>query len=172
MNSAHSSQGIGLIFMKKHFTAVAILLAITSCLLFFKYKEEKTEFKSTTVTLSLKDYLLNSFLAELPDINKKLPYVIDDKTILLNVEYKDEKIIHLYELKKYQKNKFSEDKILQKMALVLKEQACFDPIRKNMLAAGIDFLNVYRDSAGQLAFEISINQSDCNDIHSASRVSS
>lgn len=58
------------------------------------------------------------------------------------------------------------------MALVLKEQACFDPIRKNMLAAGIDFLNVYRDSAGQLAFEISINQSDCNDIHSASRVSS
>lgn len=101
MNSAHSSQGIGLIFMKKHFTAVAILLAISSCLLFFKYKEEKTEFKSTTVTLSLKDYLLNSFLAELPDINKKLPYVIDDKTILLNVEYKDEKIIHLYELKKY-----------------------------------------------------------------------
>ncbi len=172
MNSTHSSQGSCLILMKKQFAIAAIVLAVTSCLLFFNYKAETPESKSKTLTLSLKDYLLSSFLAELPEINNKLPHALDDNTVLLHIEYKNEKIIHLYELSRYKKNRAVEVKLFQTLVPELKERACADPIRQNMLAAGIDFLSVYRDSAGQMVFEIEINQSSCQDVNSTSQKSS
>lgn len=172
MNSTHSSQVIGPILMKKHLATVAIVLAITSCLLFFTYKVKTPESNSKTLTLNLKDYLLSSFLAELPEINNKLPYAVDDNTVLLHIEYKNGKIIHLYELSKYKKNKDVEVKLFQTLVSELKERACADPIRENMLAAGIDFLSIYRDSAGQLVFEIETNQSSCQDVNSTLQKSS
>jgi hypothetical protein len=172
MNSNHSSQGISLTLMKKYFAIVAAFLAATSCLLFFTEKAKIAESKSQTLTLSLRDYLLRSFLAELPDINKKLPYAIDDNTVLLRIEYKDEKIIHLYELPKFRKNKDSESKLPTTLGSALKRQACADPIRQNMLKAGIDFLSIYQDSAGQQIFEIPIDQSSCSDTTPTSQKSS
>lgn len=158
--------------MKKYFGIVALILAAASCFLFFTYEAKTSESKSQTLTLSLRDYLLSSFLAELPDINKKLPYAIDNSTVLLSIEYKNEKIIHLYELPKYRKNKDSEAKLPQILGIALKRQACADPIRQNMLAAGIDFLSVYQDSAGQQIFEIPLDQSSCSDTNPTSQKSS
>jgi|688.fasta_scaffold701308_2 hypothetical protein len=157
--------------MKKHSAIVALILAAASSLLFFAYKANTSESKSQTLTLSLRDYLLSSFLDELPDINQKLPYAIDDSTVLLRIEYKNEKIIHLYELPKYRKNKDSEEKLSQTWGTALKRQACADTIRQNMLAAGINFLSVYQDSAGQQILEIEINQSSCSDMNLTSQKS-
>lgn len=147
--------------MKKYLLSAGIILAVTSCLWFYGFREKSPENPSKTLTIPLKDYLLSSFLAELPVLNKKLPYKLDETTVLMSIEYKNEKIIHVYELPKYKKNKGSEGNFFQSLIPFLKEQACFDPARQNMLAAGIDFLSMYRDSAGQLIFEIPINQSSC-----------
>lgn len=162
------SQGINPTSMKKIFVLVVLIFLAGSIL--FLFKQRVGPKNQEVLSLSVRDYLLSSFLAELPDINKKLPYAVDDKTILKHIEYKEGKIIQLYELNKYQKNSELENNISQSLIPALKKQACADPVRQNMLAAGIDFSSIYRDAAGQLIFEITFNKTSCSEIDAISKI--
>lgn len=163
-----SSQDINPTSMRKIFVFVTLTLLAGSIL--FLFKQRVGPKNQEVLSLSVRDYLLSSFLAELPDINKKLPYAVDDKTILKHIEYKEGKIIQSYELNKYQKNSESERNISQSLIPALKKQACADPVRQNMLTAGIDFSSIYRDAAGQLIFEITFNQASCSEVDATSQI--
>lgn len=166
-----SSQIISLILMKKKFTFIALFIFVGLFLFLLISQQKAPEKNEDVLSLSVKDYLLSNFLAELPDINKKLPYAIDNNTMLKFIEYKDGKVIQSYELIKYKKINDSEEKFFQSLIPALKKQACIDPIRQKMLAAGIEFSSIYSDTTGQVVFEITFNESSCSEINPTSQKS-
>jgi hypothetical protein len=58
-------------------------VALIFCAVFIFYFFGKKEESSKEVYIGLRDYILEGFLVELPEINKKLPYKIDKETTLI-----------------------------------------------------------------------------------------
>ena len=112
--------------------------------------------------MSVRDYVLQSFLLELPDINKKLPYNIDDDTSLLNIDFKDNKVLFKYSLIKYKSNPETDQKIKDSILTSLKKQACEDEAKKRFIDSDIELINSYQDSNGILIFEFLTNKSNCS----------
>lgn len=89
--------------------------------------------------MTLSDYIINSFVAELPEINARLPYKIDPQTTLLSVEYSDFKITTRYELNDITKNYLitNENK--------LKIKNCKNDTKNKLLEANVEFIDKYQN---------------------------
>ena len=121
---------------------------------FFNKKDDKKK----EVIISLKDYILSSFLAELPEINKNLPHKIDGETTLLSIKFENNKVLSVYELN----SKSVSREFLEKIRLAIQKQVCDDEVKRKLLDVDIDFLNRYQNSTVDLKFEIPINRSICS----------
>jgi DNA-directed RNA polymerase subunit L len=130
---------------------------LTGSIYFFTSKKEES---SKEVIVSLEDYVLGNFLNELPEINKKLPHIIDNQTTLLSIKYDSGKIISIYELVAY---KISRE-FLDKIKPSIKNQACDDGMKKNLLAVDVELLDRYQNSTGDILFEIALSKSICSEL--------
>jgi len=134
---------------------IAFVVLFSGLLLAFPLKKKEKSDKEIIITM--KEYVLGSFLNELPEINKKLPNKIDNYTTLTLIKYDDEKIIRVYELAS---NAISID-VIDKIKPLLKKQACKDEMRRNLLDVGIDLLDKYKTPTGDILFEVKINKTEC-----------
>jgi len=140
--------------LKFYLCIVFLFLAIV--LFYIKKSNEAKE----EVLISIKDYLLSSFISELPAINKNLPYKIDNETTLISISYEDEKILSIYELSKFEnRNDFT-----NKVEPILKRQSCEDETKKKLLDVDINFLNRYQNPSGFVIFELFLSRSICSKI--------
>lgn len=148
--------------MNKYLKYTLTALIISAGIIAITIKSKNTEESSKTLTMSVRDYVLQSFLLELPDINKKLPYNIDDDTSLLNIDFKDNKVLFKYSLIKYKSNPETDQKIKDSILTSLKKQACEDEAKKRFIDSDIELINSYQDSNGILIFEFLTNKSNCS----------
>jgi hypothetical protein len=146
----------------------SIKLILTASLLFiglagivFSYIQKKDDTQNETHTISIRDYLLNSFLNELPSINNKLPFQIDANTVLLSIEYIDSKIVSRYELKNFQTVSKFDAEYIKQLTYKLRQQECLDDVKKRLIDTDIEFLSKYQDSRGSEVFEVIFNKSIC-----------
>jgi myo-inositol-1-phosphate synthase len=120
----------------------------------FSSRKEKS---GSEIVITMREYVLGSFLNELSEINKKLPNKIDGYTTLNIIKYEDKKIVSIYELAS---NDISVD-LLEKIKPLIKKQACKDEMKKNLLEVDIDFLDRYQNPTGDILFEVTISKSEC-----------
>lgn len=113
------------------------------------------------VAMTLREYLVSSFVSELPDINKNLPHKIDDKTTLLSIKYFNGKVISQYELSDLTDNANSVNDFSDQLKSILRRQTCMDEVKKKLLEVDVEFIEKYQDSKGLTAFEVTANKSDC-----------
>jgi hypothetical protein len=113
------------------------------------------------VVMTLRDYLVSSFLAELPEINKNLPSKIDENTTLLSIDYSNGSVISRYELNGFIGDPHSIKNFGDRLGPVLKKQTCLDELKSKLLKVDVEFLGKYQDSKGSVLFEISVKNSDC-----------
>jgi len=111
--------------------------------------------------MTLREYLVSSFVSELPDINKNLPHKIDDKTTLLSIKYFNGKVISQYELSDLTDNANSVNDFSDQLKSILRRQTCMDEVKKKLLEVDVEFIEKYQDSKGLTAFEVTANKSDC-----------
>ena len=133
--------------------SVILLVLIGSFYFFYKKNPSKEE-----VVISLRDYLLSSFISELPDINNKLPFKIDNKTTLLSISYYNNNIVSVYELTKFD----SDLKSIEKIKSILLKQVCDDDTKKKLLDVDVDFLNRYQNRSGDIIFEVLLTREICS----------
>lgn len=110
------------------------------------------------VIVSLRDYILSSFLTELPEINKNLPHRIDKSTTLVSIKFENNKILSTYELTS---NNISRQ-AFEKIELAIKNQTCEDEIKSKLLDVDVDFLNRYQNPNGDLIFEVLVSRTTCS----------
>ena len=133
--------------------SVILLVLIGSFYFFYKKNPSKEE-----VVISLRDYLLSSFISELPDINNKLPFKIDNKTTLLSISYYNNNIVSVYELTKFD----SDLKSIEKIKSILLKQVFDDDTKKKLLDVDVDFLNRYQNRSGDIIFEVLLTREICS----------
>jgi hypothetical protein len=138
------------------FSAILILLAGYFVIFYNRSSERQEE-----VEISLRDYLLRSFISELPEINKKLPYKIDNYTILNSIKYEDSKILSTYKLTNYNSNSEESDFFTKTIKPILQKKTCTDEVKTNLLDVGIEFLDVYKDPEGAVILEVLSNSNLC-----------
>jgi hypothetical protein len=135
-----------------------ILIAFIACFLIFAFSffpEKENEDKEILITV--REYVLRSFLNELPEINKKLPYKVDSQTTFNILKFEENKIVSIYEIAS---NAISFDR-LEKIKPLIKKKACIDEMKKKLLDVDIDFLDRYQNPTGDILFEVRINNSEC-----------
>jgi hypothetical protein len=118
---------------------------------------DKKEESSKEVIINVKEYILGSFLNELPEINKKLPHKIDGQTTLISIRYENNKILSIYELPIY----VISDEFLNKIKPSIRKQACGDEMKKKLLEVDVVFLDRYQNPTGDVLFEVLLNKSEC-----------
>lgn len=123
--------------------------------------------KDDEVVMPLRDYVLNSFIAELPEINERLPYKIDNFTTLLSIKFLNGRVVSIYEIGDSNSNAPTKN-LVEQIKPVLIKQTCLDEARGKLLDVDVDFLEKYQNSKGDVLFEISINKSDCLRVKSLS----
>jgi len=134
------------------FTAIFILL--TGSTIYFV--RERNQDKQV-VLISVKDYILSSFLSELPEINKKLPLQIDNETTLLSITYENNKILSIYRLTSTDLGQ----EFIQRIIPAITKQTCHDDMKRKFLDVDIDFLSRYQNPAGEVKFEVAVNKAIC-----------
>ena len=134
--------------------SVILLVLIGSFYFFYNKKNPSKE----EVVISLRDYLLGSFISELPDINNKLPLKIDNKTTLLSISYYNNNIVSVYELAKFDNDLNS----IEKIKSILSKQVCDDDTKKKLLDVDVDFLNRYQNQSGDIIFEVLLTRAICS----------
>lgn len=112
--------------------------------------------------ISLKDYVLQSFVAELDSINKNLPHRIDADTTLLSINYINGKVVSKYMITTVVFSNEFKINFDTKIAPSIKSKTCSDEIKEKLIGAGIDLLEQYQDSKGKIISEILVNQESCN----------
>lgn len=112
--------------------------------------------------LSAREYLLSNFLSELPNINSKLPYQVDAETVLISVEYTNNRILSQYKLLNHKSITEINQKGAAKLTEILKQQGCTDETKKSLINVGVEFLSRYQDSEGLVIFEVFLNKSICS----------
>lgn len=138
---------------KKSLIFIALIVLVAgSLIVFFSQKEDSEK----EIVITMKEYVLGSFLNELSEINKKLPNKIDGHTTLNLIKYEDKKIVSVYELA----SDISVD-VIDKIKPFLKKQACKDEMKRNLLEADVDLLDRYKNSTGNILFEVSISKAEC-----------
>lgn len=135
---------------------ILIILTIFLAGLAYSFSGKKEE-SGREVIITLKEYILGSFLSELPEINKKLPHKIDGQTTLISINYESNKILSVYELSAHAISR----EVLDKIKPSIKKQACEDEMRKKLLEVDVEFLDRYKNPAGDIIFEVTLNRSEC-----------
>lgn len=148
--------------MKKFIKPPIFIIFIIICGVIFALTQRNPQNQGDTVNISLKDYLISSFVNELPDINNKLPVQIDRDTVLISIEYKNSKVLTRYKITNpdIEKQNFTE-----KIAPSLKKQACADEVKRNLIDVDVEFLNIYQDPKDSIIFELPINKEICSKIN-------
>jgi len=118
---------------------------------------DKKEESSKEVIINLKEYIIGSFLNELPEINKKLPHKIDSQTTLISIRYENNKILSIYELSIH----VISDEFLNKIKPSIRKQACGDEMKKKLLEVDVVFLDRYQNPTGDVLFEVALSKSEC-----------
>lgn len=113
------------------------------------------------VVMTVREYLVNSFVSELPEINRNLPHKIDNKTTLLSIEYLDGKVVSKYRLDDigYDVNLANNFNIQLKS--IIKKQTCTDKVKSSLLEVDVDFVEKYQDPKGAAIFEVAVSKFDC-----------
>jgi hypothetical protein len=137
----------------KFYLVLLIFLFVFSY--FFHSKKDDTK---QEVIVSLRDYILSSFLSELPEINKNLPHKIDKETTLVSIKFEKNKILSFYELTS---NSISRQ-TLERIEPAIKKQVCEDETKSKLLGVDVDFLNRYQNSNGDLIFEVLVSKTTCS----------
>lgn len=114
------------------------------------------------IVMTFHEYLVNSFVSELPEINKNLPHKIDNHTTLLSIEYLNGKVVSRYQLDGIGDDVDSIKSFGSEIKPILKKQNCLDEAKIKLLEAGMAFLDKYQDSSGSIIFEIMVDQSSCS----------
>lgn len=133
--------------------AGALALASVLVLFFNSGRDEKQELE-----MSLQQYVVASFLAELPAINSKLPHAIDASTTLQSIRYTDGKVVSLYQLTGTVQSTAALDPTAQK-ALI--RRICTDELKGRLMDAGLEFTERYQDAGSRLVSELTVNSSAC-----------
>ncbi len=135
------------------FITVFVLIGLS---FFFLLKKDNA---GKEIIITMKEYVLGSFLNELPEINKNLPNKIDSHTTLNVIKYEDKKVVSIYELAS---NAVGVD-VVDKIKPLLKKQACKDEMKRNLLEVDIDLLDRYQNTNGNTLFEVTISKAECAD---------
>jgi len=135
---------------------IFILLTIFLAFLVYSFSDKKEE-SSKEVIINLKEYIIGSFLNELPEINKKLPHKIDSQTTLISIRYENNKILSIYELSIH----VISDEFLNKIKPSIRKQACGDEMKKKLLEVDVVFLDRYQNPTGDVLFEVALSKSEC-----------
>lgn len=143
--------------MIKNKKALIYLILISLLIVLFYSFLMKKEKSSKEIEISLQDFILGSFLNELPGINEKLPHKIDNLTTLISIQYENKKILSIYELTSYSIS----SELLDKIKPPIKKQACEDEMRQKLLGADIEFLDRYKNRIGDILFEVTTNKQEC-----------
>ena len=138
-------------------TFSAILTSFIGYFIIFNGNAKQQE----EVTISLQEYLLRSFISELPEINKKLPYKIDDYTTLNSIKYEDSKVLSTYKLTNYNASSGEFDKFIKEIEPILQKKTCTDEVKNKLLNAGIEFLDVYQGPEGSVILKVLSNSNLC-----------
>lgn len=117
----------------------------------------------TEITMTLSEYLLASFVAELPEINKNLPHTIDQDTTLISIEHTNGTITSNYVLTIDNHDGLASLDQESLLYSLLTKQVCTDEVKGMLLDVGAEFLERYQTSQGELIFEISVRSTDCVD---------
>lgn len=136
---------------------IFITIFVLIGLLFFFLPKKDNAGKEIIITM--KEYVLGSFLNELPEINKNLPNKIDSHTTLNLIKYEDKKVVSIYEIAS---NAVGDD-VIDKIKPLLKKQACKDEMKRNLLEVDIDLLDRYQNTNGNTLFEVTISKAECAD---------
>jgi hypothetical protein len=138
-------------------TKFYLILAIILFGFVYTFFNKKDDAKQEII-ISLREYILSSFLAELPEINKNLPHQIDKETTLISIKFEKDKILSLYHL--------TSDNIsveaFNKIEPAIIKQSCEDEMKKKLLDVDVSFLNKYQNSNGNLRFEILVSKNICS----------
>lgn len=123
--------------------------------------------KDDEMVIPLRDYVLNSFIAELPKINERLPYKIDNITTLLSIQFLNGRIVNAYEISDLSGTPPGKN-LVEKIKPAVIKQTCLDEVKAKLLDVDVDILEKYQNPKGDVLFEIAINKSDCLNINSLS----
>jgi hypothetical protein len=147
--------------MKKSKILLVILTLIILFAFIFSVCGKIGENDKPEVIITLKDYLLKSFLAELPEINKNLPKEIDKNTSLLSIEYSEEKIYSRYELSSGTDlmQWFNGD--LNKIKTLLIRQVCAQEFKRKLIEVDVGFVEEYKGNKGEVVFALSVEKKEC-----------
>jgi hypothetical protein len=140
--------------IKKIYIFILITCILTFLVYYFSGKKERS---NNEVVITLKEYILGSFLNELPEINNRLPHKIDHQTTLISIKYENNKILSIYELSTV----FIGGEFLAKIKPSIKKQACGDEMKKKLLEVDVVFLDRYQNSSGDVLFDVPLSKSEC-----------
>ncbi|NCA22877.1 MAG: hypothetical protein EBS86_17345 [Crocinitomicaceae bacterium] len=147
-------------FKKNKLKAIAFYLILFSGVLFFLLGKPGGS-REKEVVMTLRDYLVNSFVAELAEINKNLPNKIDDNTTLLSIDYSNGRVISRYGLDGFNGDPSSIKNFGDQLKSTLKAEICSDELKSKLLSVDVEFLGKYQDPKGAVIFEINVKSSDC-----------
>lgn len=136
-----------------------LLLLLASGLLAMKRVARDGQGKE--VVMSLREYLINSFVQELPEINRKLPHRIDEHTTLQSIAYAQGKVISRYQLHSSAAIAGFSEEQLRRLKFALTQQVCRDEFKQKLLDVDVLFLESYQDASNQFLFETLVKKSDC-----------
>jgi hypothetical protein len=117
--------------------------------------------ESNVINVSVRDYLLGNLTAEIASVQNDLPLQIDNDTILVAINYKDDRVTSIYKLPKYDSRQDVNSKFIKNLAPMLLTQACSDEDKIKLMDFGVQFLIGYQDLTGSTVFETLINKQNC-----------
>ncbi len=148
----------------KYLKITFLVFSLLSCITYaFVYESNENEGE---VLVSLRNYLLNSFISELPEINKKLPQKIDEETLLISIQNDNGQVLTVYQLDNIKAGDATNAKLINKAKPFLEKKGCLDDIKKKLLDVDVNFLERYQDSEGRIIFEFLLTRTKCADISS------
>lgn len=114
------------------------------------------------IVMTLREYLVHSFVSELPEIKKNLPHRIDNHTTLLSIDYLNGKVVSRYQLDDIGNDENSIKSFIGEIEPTLKKQTCLDETKIKLLEVDVEFLEKYQDSSGSVIFEITVDKAYCS----------
>lgn len=147
--------------MKKSKVLLVISALVVLFAFIFSVFGKVSENEKPEVIITLKDYLIKSFLAELPEINKNLPKEIDKNTSLLSIEYGEEKIYSRYELSSGTDLMQWINGDLNKIKTLLIRQVCAQEFKRKLIEVDVGFIEEYKSNKGEVLFALSVGKKEC-----------
>lgn len=143
------------------FLKISLFVSVLFAVMVYAFMQRGGNAKDASLTMSVRDYLLSEFLAELPLINSKLPHQVDAETILHSVEYDNNRVVIRYELSKA-KYISADDEAVKYAVQKLREEGCREEGKRSLINVDIEFLSRYQNSKGATVFEVYLDKAICS----------